>query len=304
LRADDVNTFQQCTISATYSGKSAIHQLIINDNNTDSITIKKCTIRAGRRPIQTGKADSIVCRGDFNVASQALDEASSVNIKIYSAADDFLVYEQNIPISSFIKNRNIYKYKNAMKAGQQGAINSLWFNTGKRTFYLSAKNVDLTGLGCPFYLLININNTSGFGIGTEAVVNGRRSIPILLMSGYTDTLSVTKAKPKISSLEFNDLLTVKGTFTVAGGSNMSGGLTLNWGEQPFIIPGEQFSMTGINRFKCKYTNPDGAVISGDFDFANCLFSVSISHTSLMQSSGTVSFGLTFGDYNQNLETHL
>jgi hypothetical protein len=225
-------------------------------------------------------------------------------VQVRSAADDYLVYEQTIAMSSFKKVRNTYRYKYTPKSSQPDAITSLWFDVGKNKFYLKDKNIDLTGLGCPLYILINTDRVDGLGVAGEDVVNGKKSLPIRLMSGYADTLAITKTKMKNSSLAASDHFYVKGTFTVAGDSTIANGLTITVDGQTFFVPGDQFSQIRTGRFKSKYTNSDRSLINADLDFINCKFTIDIRMATIDQTLSTVSFGLAFGDYNQNVDTHL
>jgi len=264
---------------------------LINFNTT----IQKDTVKAGK----TAGLDSIICSGTFGVTPEMFDNADSVTVQIYSAADDYLVYEQTLSTNSFTRSKNTYAYKYKVKSGRPGGISSLWFNVNKKTFYLQAQNVDLTGLGCPMYLLIDLGTYAALGVADENTVNGKKLIPIRLMNGYADTLAVTKAQLKTSIRPNGDRLSVKGTFTVDDDSTVADGLTITWGGQTFTVPSDKFSLVKAGRYKCKYTTAD-AVISADFDFTSCNFSIDIKNATITSHSGTVAFGLTFGDYNETV----
>jgi hypothetical protein len=213
-------------------------------------------------------------------------------LTIFSPANPILEY---VPIS-------ISKYN--VKSGRPGGISSLKFNVDKNTFYLQTKNTDLTGLGCPMYLLIDLGTYAASGVADENTVNGKKLIPIRLMSGYADTLAVTKARQKISTSPNSDRLYVKGTFTVDDDSNVTDGLTISWGEQTFTIPGDQFTQVKANRWKSKYLAPDGSIINTDFDFAKCVFTIDIKQTRIESQLRTVEFNLAFGNYNKTAEAGL
>jgi subtilisin family serine protease len=297
VTAADVNNYQQCTVTAALDGKSNSRTLVITDSTIHNITIKKCTVKAGK--IQG--LDSITCSGDFNTAAELITAAGNVTVRIYSAADDYLVYEQAISAGLFVNSKNTYTYKYKAASGQPGGITLLKFDVGKNKFDLKAANVNLTGLACPFYVLIDIGTYSSMGIAGESVVNGKKTIPIRLLSGYADTLSVTKTQLKIAAASSGNKLAVKGAFTVADGSSVTGGLTITWGEQTFTIPGDQFTQVKADRWKSKYLAPDGSILNADFDFAKCVFTVEIKQALIISQSGTINFGLIFGNYNKNAE---
>jgi subtilisin family serine protease len=300
VTATDVNNYQQCTVTATLNGKSNSRTLVITDSTIHNITIKKCSVKAGK--IQG--LDSISCSGDFNTTAELIAAADNVTVRIYSASDDYLVYEQTISASLFVNSKNTYTYKYKMASGQPGGITQLKFDVGKNKFDLKASKVNLTGLACPFYCIIDIGTYSGLGVAGESVVNGKKTIPVRLLSGYADTLLVTKTKLKIAAASSGNKLAVKGTFTVADDSSVAGGLTITWGEQTFTIPGNQFTQTKANRWKSKYLAPDGSIINTDFDFAKCAFTVEVKQAQIESQWGTVDFNLAFGNYNKTVEASL
>jgi subtilisin family serine protease len=298
--ASEVNNYQQCTVTAELNGKSNNLTFVITDNTIHSFAINKCAVKAGK--IQG--LDSISCSGDFNTTAELFAAADNVTIRIYSAADEHLVYEQSISAGLFVNSKNAYTYKYKAASGLPGGITQIKFDTVKSRFDLKAANVNLTGLTCPFYILIDIGIYSGMGIAAESVVNGKKTIPVRLLSGYADTLSVTKSRLKIASALSGNKLSISGTFTVADDSSVANGLTITWGEQTFVIPGNQFTQVKANRWKSKYLAPDGTIINSDFDFAKCAFTIQVKQTEIESQWGTVNFNLAFGNYNKTAEAQL
>ena len=286
-------------IAVAWEGPGFSRQVIDGMYLSPYTAIKKCTVKAGK----TIGLDNISCSGDFAATAEQLAAAGRVNIKIYSLADDYLVYEQTIDFDAFTLKKNVYGYKYKAVTGQPGAITSLKFDTGKKTFVLEAKNVNLTGLRCPLYVTFDTGGYAGTAVAGETIVNGKKTIPIRLLSGYADTMAVTKIRSYDNSEPNMDRLNVKGTITVEDDSTVTDGLTITWGEQTFTIPGNQFSLVKTGRYKCLYTTAD-AVISADFDFTKCIFTINIKNATITSHSGTVTFGLTFGDYNETAETAL
>jgi subtilisin family serine protease len=299
MTSDEVNSSQHCTVTAAYDGKTDSHTLIIADSEIQNITIQKCTVRTGRAE----GLDSIDCSGSFGAVAEMFDNTDSITVKIYSAGDDYLVYEQTIDRASFKKHRNIYSYTYRVPTGQPGGITYLRFDTGRNTFALKVRKADLTGLASPLYVIIDLGNYTAMGYADETVVNGRRLIPIRLMSGYADTLAVTKALLHSSTVLNNDQLFVKGTFTVDDDSNMTDGLTITWGSQTFIVPGDKFSPVGAYRLTGKSLPEGGPVINADFNFQTCAFTIKISKTAITPQYEPAGFGLTFGNYGKSDNPH-
>ncbi len=295
-----ISTHAQCSVTATIDGKSDSHSLVITPGAMQVVTVQKCRIKAGRN---TGY-DAIKCSGTFGLTAEDLAGADSVTVQIYSGADNYLVYEESIGLDSFTSSKGKYRYKHRVKSGQPGAITSLAFDTNKNMFNLLAKNVDLTGLASPLYLLVNLGTYTGLGIAGENTINGRKSIPVALLSGYADTLSVTKTRLKNSSTPGKDKLGIKGTFSVADDSSVTEGLTITWGYQTLTVPGSEFDETGTGRLRSIYQPGDGSTIKADFDLNRCVYKIAIKETTLTSTSGSVDFGLEFGSYSETEEVRL
>ncbi len=296
LTAGDVDDYQQCIVTATYNGMSDTHSVVITDTAAHIISIQKCRVKASK----TTGADAIICSGSFEATIEQFENADNVNIQIYSATDDYLVYEETIALGLFTRTRSGYIYKNKINGG----INSLRFDTNKSLFFLKAKNIDLTGLTGPFYILIDLGAYAGLGIAKEDIINGKKSIPVQLLSGYSDTLSITKTRLRDSATAGGDSLAIKGTFTVEDDSAVSDGLTIGWGTQTFTIPGDQFLPVNTNKLQSKYQAPDGTLLYTDFDSSRCIFKIVIKETTLTPQAGTIDFGLEFGNYSQDAEVNM
>jgi cellulose 1,4-beta-cellobiosidase len=292
-------------VAAAWEGpglnRQIIHGLFLSPCLINFNTIiQKGTVKAGK----TARLDSIICSGTFGATSEMFDNTDSVTVQIYSAAEDYLVYEQTLSTNSFTSSKNAHTYKSKVKSGRPGGITLLKFDVSKNKFDLKAENVDLTGLGCPMYLLIDLGTYAALGVADENTVNGKKLLPIRLMSGYAETLAVTKARLKTSASPNSDQLSVKGTFTVDDDSNVTTGLIITWGEQTFTIPGNQFIQVKTDRWKANYLAPDGSIINADFDFAKCDFTVEIKQTQIESQQGTVNFNLAFGNYTKTAEARI
>jgi subtilisin family serine protease len=293
LTAEDVDSYNRCKVTAAFDGKSADKDLLIDDADVHQVAIRKCTVRAGK----TAGTDSISCIGSFDATAEQLAAAQNITVRIYSA-DDYLVFEEVINRDLLSPRGENFNYRNNIKSGQPGGITNLAFDTADFSFSFKAKNIDLTGLTCPVYLIIDAGSVC-LGVVDETVVNGKKPIPVRLMSGYADTLTVAKARVKDSASSGRDRLKVKGTFTVADDSSVTDDVTITWGAQTFTIPGEQFQLVRTGHFKTKYTNPAGCVICADFNFNTCKFKIDIKNTTIATQSALVTFGLSFGGYSQS-----
>lgn len=221
--------------------------------------------------------------------------ADNVTVQFYSVTDDYLVYEQTIDTSLFNVKNNVYTYK-----GLSDGIKQLKFDMSKNTFQLKARNIALTGLRCPFYVLIHLGCYIAMGTADETIVNGRRPIPVRLLSGYADSLAVSKVKVRGSSKPLTDRLSVIGTFTVSdlNALGLTEGLTISWGPHIWTIPDGKFELVKAGLLRCNYQTFDGAYMQAVFNFNSCSFNLKIKQTTVAPKTGDVDFCLVFGNFTK------
>jgi subtilisin family serine protease len=291
LTAGSVSDYRQCTIQAQFGGKSAAHSLTIIDNSVHIITVRKAAVKAGRA---TG-LDSITLSGGFDATPAMFAAADNVKVQFYSATDDYLVYEQTIDTTLFNVKNNVYTYK-----GRLNGIKQLKFDVSKNTFLLKAQNINLTGLKCPFYVLIHLGYYTAMGTADETIVNGNRSISVRLLSGHADSLAISKIKVSGSSKPLKDRLSVIGTFTVSdlNETGLTEGLIISWGPHTWTIPDGKFTLVKTGLLRCDYRTLDGASIHAVFNFNSCSFNLKIKQTTVAPKTGDIDFGLVFGNFSK------
>ena len=120
-----------------------------------------------------------------------------------------------------------------------GKITSLTLDLRKRTFAITGKNLNLTGLACPLELKFAMGSYELKGHADETIVNGTKTlIPTRLMRLYKDTLVVNKAKAKHNSGKgFSDTLSVTGDIAVIDTDVNLCNYDVNfvWGNQQFNV---------------------------------------------------------------------
>jgi hypothetical protein len=180
---------------------------------------------------------------------------------------------------------------------------SFAFDTKKTTFSFSASNVDLTGLSCPVGIEIKVWNWTGTADVYEAVVNGKKPIPINLLMGVEDSLRVD-GKPKFTKKSgVITQVAVSGGFSVENlnDANMAThSFSVTVGSQTFTIPEGNFK-AGKNKFTCsKVKLYDSStligIVSATFDFNKCTFTLTIKNTKITASGKTV-FGIDFASFS-------
>ena len=260
---------------------------------TPAMVVSKCTVTAGK----VQGEDAFTASGTVTLPAD-VNDIEEVEVVITSLADDEVIYTETLTgfDANAVNRTGKYKYK-----GEAGNITSMTLDFRKGTFAVAAKNIDLTGLACPFEIKFTMGSNELKGNAYEAVVNGTKTIPTRLMRTYQDTLVVTKAKAKAGSKELSDSLSVSGEIAVEDidGSNLvSQDVNVIWGAQTFTIPADSFTAKTGHSYKCsKIVDPNG-IVTATIDLDKCTFAVSIAKANIDAVSGTVTFGIRFADFNE------
>ena len=237
-----------------------------------------------------------------------VNDIEEVGVIITSLADGEVIYTETL--SGFdpdvVNRTGKYKYTAKVTSGHAGKITSLALDFRKGTYSLAAKNVDLTGLACPFEVGITLGSYELSGNAYESAVNGTKTIPTRLMRMYKDTLIVTKAKAKNGTSALSDSLSVSGEIAVEdiNDANLdepdlaAQDVNIVWGSQTFTVPAGSFEPGKGHSYKCsKIVDPNG-IVTAAIDFDKCTFTVSIAKANISAVHGDVAFGLLFGDFNE------
>jgi hypothetical protein len=267
------------------------------------LTISKCVVKAGKT---TGQ-DRIILTGTFDTALENLQDANAIEVELLSVSDSYLVYSESMEFDYNDVTRDKYKYKYKIPKGESGAITNLIIDLNKKTIILKADKVDLTGLSCPLELDITIGSYLLSGEADEDVVNGsRKTIPITLMKTYKDCLNVTKARVKSGSS--SDVFVVQGTLAVEdmNAADLTGqDVVITWGSQTFTVPQGSLTLKSTDKYQCKGASvTEGGTMLGTIDFNKGVFVIAIKDTSLDTMSGTLDFGLSFGNFDETTQYNL
>jgi hypothetical protein len=262
-----------------------------------SVSVTKCTVTAGSKDY----SDKISISGTINAPASDISAASSIEVTISS--NDMSPRVKTFPIDA-----KTFK-KGKFKCSASNASFSLATKTTKFSF--SAKNIDLSGLGCPVTLQVKIGDSIGTTQVGENIVNGaKKPIPINLMMGVKDVLRVDKCQVKHGKKKpSTDQLSVKGAFTVKDtGVNMTAGnFVVTLGTQTFTLPAGSFKKK-TNKFTCSkvklYNGPDIiGIAAADFNFKTCVFTLTIKGTTIT-GSGTASFRVQFAGFSESVNVVL
>jgi hypothetical protein len=302
----DVNVTANITVQASF----AIDMIVI---------ASKCKVAAGKTQAWDdtyygNMTDAFTASGTLNLPDN-VNDINSVVVVITSTTDGEVIYPETLEFDPTVVNKTgKYKYK-----GEAGNITSMTLDFRKGTFAIAAKNIDLTGLACPFEIKFTMGSNELKGNVDEGVVNGTKTIPTRFMRMYKDTLIVPpgKAKAKNGTSALSDSLSVSGEIAVEDINTTEPNLygipvVITWGSkddannvQTFTIPEHSFKIpkTG-HAYKCsKVVDPNG-IVTATIDLDKCTFAISISKANLVVTSGDVVFGIRFADFNEPADVTL
>lgn len=244
------------------------------------LSISKCTVTAGKGDF----SDSITITGLLESAAEHIEGSTEINVKI--DCNSISILSQPFPVNNDTFKKG--KFKGVVKEG----VSTYTFDCDMKStkFTFTAKKVNLTGLCCPFTLIIEILPTGGAGaVLDEDIVNGAKCCPLPLLMGVADSMKIDKVKLTCGKAPGTDSLTVSGFFTIANKDyDTNHPFCVTSGSQAFAIPGSQFSRKNLVETCNNVVTADGPVISSKLDFNKCTFVVSIKNA-VIKDSGDVEF---------------
>jgi hypothetical protein len=284
LTAMDVLSDQSCRITAAYRGKPATRDITIQA--TLPVSIKRCSVNAGR----TRGKDRITIAGTCGATADDLLSANALQISISSAdmpEPCILVF----PVGDKHVKRG--RYSSPMIKGEGRDAVKTWFklDTKRGTFHLRGQNMDLTGLGSPLSMEIEVGDYWGAGAADEEIVNGRRATPVQFMMGVKDTLRVDNYRVRFGRRPSSDWLMIRGVFTVAEPIDENSNFVMVLGNEKFTVARSEFR-TRRSREMCNRVDVGNGIVSAAFDFARCTFVINIRKADIAED-GLVDFGINF-----------
>jgi hypothetical protein len=264
---------------------------------TNQIQVVKCTVAAGSKE----NSDAISISGLMDASADDFSAGGLVEVTIDSN-DMVNPCVQTFPINDKTFKKGKYKCTITNKPLKT----SFAFDTRKSKFSFSAKNTSLKGLSCPLNIEIRIGDYVGAAEVNEAIVNGKKPIPIKLMMGVKNSLRIDKIRVKHGTKLNSDYLSVKGGFAVQDVNvNMADvNFVAELQGQRFTIPAGKFK-AGKGKFTCsKVKLNEGGVAAANFNFKTCTFTLAIKETEIMAVAGTADFKIKFGDFDEGVTVNL
>jgi hypothetical protein len=188
---------------------------------------------------------------------------------------------------------------------KSGVKKSFRYNVKNGKFAFAASRINLSGLECPVVINVNVGDFAGTAEINEAIVNGKKPIPIKLLMGVKDSLRVDKSKFTKKSGSITQFA-VSGGFSVGNLSdaNMAdNNSVVELAGQTFTIPEGNFK-AGKNKFTCSKVNISNGIASATFDFNKCTFTLTIKSTSFPAASGPTELDIDFASFSGSDEVTL
>jgi hypothetical protein len=255
------------------------------------LTASKCKVKAG----SIEGMDSISVKGEMAVMEYDLYNATEIAVKIDSN-DLVSTYIKTFPIDGNTFNEGKYRYSKTEDATKT----SFKYKQSTHKFTFSAKNIDLLGLACPVTMRVTVGDCNIETDAEEAVINGKKPIPINLLTSVIDSLRVDKLKLSRGTTEPNtDYFSIKGGFAVVDTdvNLVNEDVNVTLGSQTWTIPAGSF-IAKTGRFKCsKILLSDNSLVSADFNFRKCTFKLTLKYTGVLAGAGTTNFRIEFGAFN-------
>jgi len=246
--------------------------------------IDKATVKAGR----TTSSDSIQLSGWMNATAANLNAAMGNDIIITIDSAEV----PNLAETTFTFPVTAATVVNGKYKSLKDAVKAFSFDTINGSIKFSAKNVELTGLGCPITVTIKFGDFAAQVQLDETIVNGAKPCPLPLLMGVSDTLNATKVAAQKGNTSGTDSIKISGGFTVDGFTglfNLSQPVIITLGPDTFTVPGGDFSLSnGV--YSCKRTFTGNAFVSVKFDTLKCTYSLQIKDATI-SGSGNVAFSL-------------
>ena len=267
------------------------------------LTVDKCTVVANND--RSNPNDKLlVSLSEMDISSDNVSEASTAVLRLYN--EDSLSPQKSYTF--MVNGANANKFTN-----EYGAIR---FNFAKETTKIAMKGIDLSGLVSPIKFEVEVGSylESGSAYDGECLpiyhpnvpiepvdqINGKKSMPMQLLSGYEDSLRVDKCIFKLGTKEpSTDSLTIRGAIAVADTSVDIAGedVLVTWGDYEIPLPANVLYRIGSKK-AFKYKKPKGtnsSIAVAIFDLEKCIFKIIVKKANISSQNNPVDFRIQFGE---------
>ena len=145
--------------------------------------------------------------------------------------------------------------------------------------------------------------------GQTDVINGKKPVPLTLLSGWEDSLRVDKCtfklgtrKPSTDSLVIQGAIAVEDTSVDIAGENV----VVSWGDYEVTLPANDLYRIGSKR-AFKYKKPkdsDSSIAAAIFDLEKCTFKIIVKKTNISSQNNPIDFSMQFADFSKTVTLQL
>ncbi len=241
-------------------------------------TVTKCILTASK----VRGSDMILAQGLLSATADDFENTSEVVVTVDAK-------DMAAPLTSvFPVNDRTFKkgtFSSILIEGSSKQLFKVKTKTGKFTF--KAKNINLSGLACPFDLIIDIGEHQTLLEVTEETANGKKPVPMQFMQGVKNLLRLDIVKIKKGIRYDTDSVLVKGAFATATAFDTNKPVVTTIGTDTFTVPGSEFT-TKNEIMLCKTTTIEGPFAVEKFDPVKCTLLIKITKA-LLSHTGKVEF---------------
>ncbi len=260
------------------------------------LCVSKSKIKAGK----SRGLDSFAFSGTMGVWQANFARASTISVSLARCTDNMIVFSETIGIEAEQLKRGKFKYK-----GSRGELTKLQIDVNRHIFSVSGSHIDLGGLSSPMVLEIKIGDCPDRDRVSEAVINGRRPIPMQLLNGYDDALRVDKYSAKIRTRTGRDSLAITGAIAVA---DMSADISqeamqIHWGDFTATLPAAELSpksRRGIYKYRTT-SSTSGPVGKAILDLQKGKVKIAIKNADIGEQESPIQFGISFGSFAESVD---
>ena len=279
-------------------------------------------------------SDSFVVSGNIypeglGIIANPVNNGTDIHIEVIHDANSIACGHTETLNPDLIKidaKRRKLSYIARIKKGERGCIKNFKVDLIRGSYSIIAKDVNLSGLCSPVLVKITIGDYYGVGMARDAIdylamgiehdkvtdtINGRKSIPMRLLSGIANSLRVDKCVFRLGKgrKEGKDYLMIQGAIAIEDDSiNIaSENIVVGWGDPNIVeLPANDLYQIGYRKV-FKYKKPRGvksSIAAALFNLENCTFRIIIRNADIGLQANPVDFDIQFDNFNETVPLQL
>ncbi len=274
---------------------------IINKYGT-GVDITKAIVKAGKD--RSHPSDSIIITGKLPTCPAEFDTTQDVTLRVSSQGGVLSDISSTFALTGnpFVKlsaSKGLFRKLRYIKKSSNGIVIAT-IDLNKKTFALAAKKINLTGLKDSLTVDISFGDYQATGTADQTIINGKKGIPLILLQGQTDALSIQKAKVN----KKGNALNITGAIALQNPNVdlTTIPVTLSWDQQDFTLPAGSFTNKKNNKkyiTKSIKLKNDGPIIKAMIDIGKGTYKINIKESSNLTNTGSPVWRIRFDSFDQS-----